>query len=64
MTNRVTPYEAGWLTLLVKQGICSEDEARAAFNRVAQAAIDQLEARRAAKRELRRRLKKRKPTDE
>jgi SOS response regulatory protein OraA/RecX len=64
MTNRITPYEAGWLTLLVRQGICSEDEARAAFNRVAQAAIDHLEARRAAKRELRRRLNKRKPKDE
>lgn len=64
MTNRITPYEAGWLTMLVRQGICSEDEARAAFNRVPQAAIDQLDARRAAKRELRRRLKKRKPTDE
>jgi len=64
MNNRVTPYEAGWLTMLVKQRICSEDEARAAFNRVAQAAIDQLEARRAIKRELRRRLKRRRRKDE
>jgi hypothetical protein len=64
MKSRLTPYEAGWLTMLVRQKICSEDEARAAFNRVAQAAIDQLEARRVLKRELRRRLKKRKPTDE
>jgi len=62
--SRITPYESGWLTMLVSQRICTEDEARAAFNRVAQAAIDQLEARRAAKRELRRRLKKRRPKDE
>ena len=55
MKNRVTPYEAGWLTSLVKWGIATELDARAAMNRVAQAAIDELEARRRAKRRERRR---------
>ena len=49
-TNRVTPYEAGWLTLLVKQGICTEAAAREAMNRVAQEALDELERRRKLKR--------------
>jgi hypothetical protein len=48
MTNRVTPYAGGWLTFLIRQGICTEAEAREAQGRVAQAAIDELEARRAA----------------
>ena len=48
MTNRVTPYAGGWLTFLIKQGICTEAEAREAQGRVAQAAIEELEARRAA----------------
>lgn len=50
MNNRVTPYEAGWLTLLVKQGICTEAAAREAMNRVAQEALDELERRRKLKR--------------
>ncbi len=49
MKNRLTPYEAGWLTFLVKQGIASDADARQAINRVAQDAIDELNARRAAK---------------
>lgn len=49
-TNRVTPYEAGWLTLLVNQGICTEAAAREAMNRVAQEALDELERRRKLKR--------------
>lgn len=53
--SRLTPYEAGWLTFLVKQGIASDAEARAALNRVAQAAVDDLEARRAAKKARKRR---------
>lgn len=53
MTNRVTPYAGGWLTFLVRQGICTEAEAREAQGRVAQAAIDELEARRAAARKKR-----------
>ena len=50
MTNRVTPYSGGWLTFLIAQGICTEAEAREAQGRVAQAAIEELEARRAAAR--------------
>ena len=42
MTNRITPYESGWLGLLVRQGICTAEEAREA--------IEDLERRRAAKR--------------
>jgi hypothetical protein len=44
--NRLHDYEAGWLTLLIKMGVASEQEAQAAMNRVAQAAIDKQESRR------------------
>jgi len=60
VTNRVTSYEAGWLTMLVTAGIATEAEAREAMHRVAQAAVDELNARRAAKK----RLKRRKPKDD
>jgi len=53
--NRVTPYEAGWLTMLVARGLATEAEAREAMHRVAQAAVDELNARRAAKKRLKRR---------
>ena len=43
--NRLHDYEAGWLTLLIKMGLASKDEAQAAMNRVAQAAIDEQQAR-------------------
>lgn len=58
MKNRVTPYEAGWLTDLIRWGIASEAEAREAMNRVAQAAIDELEARRQARKKLNRKRKR------
>jgi hypothetical protein len=57
MPSRLTPYEAGWLTMLVKAGIATEAEARDAMHRVAQAAVDELNARRAAKKRLKRRRK-------
>jgi hypothetical protein len=57
MTNRVTPYAGGWLTFLIRQGICTEAEAREAQGRVAQAAIEELEARRAATKKKKRRKK-------
>lgn len=57
-TNRITPYEAGWLTSLVRMGIATEREAREAMGRVAQAAIDEMEARRAAKRAARRKKRR------
>jgi hypothetical protein len=40
--NRIHDYEAGWLTLLIKMGVATTDEAQAAMNRVAQAAIDEM----------------------
>jgi hypothetical protein len=57
MTNRITPYEAGWLTMLVKAQLCTEAEAREAMHRVAQSAVDELNARREAKKRLKRRRK-------
>jgi hypothetical protein len=55
MRNRITPYEAGWLTMLVKQGIASERDARDAMSRVAQAALDEINRLRAKKRAGKRR---------
>lgn len=49
MRNRISDYEAGWLTFLVKQGIATEAAAREAMNRVAQEAVEELERRRRAK---------------
>lgn len=54
--NRLHDYEAGWLTLLIRMGVASKDEAQAAMNRVAQAAIDE----QAKKREKRRNERRRK----
>ncbi len=48
--NRLHDYEAGWLTLLIKMGVASEEEAQAAMNRVAQAAINEQQARRERRR--------------
>lgn len=58
LKNRLHPYEAGWLTLLVKMRVATEAEARAAMQRVANEAIEELEARRAAKRALRRKKRR------
>lgn len=55
MKNRIHDYEAGWLTLLVKMGIATEESAREAMNRVAQEAIDEIERRRRLKKKGRRR---------
>ena len=48
--NRLHDYEAGWLTLLIKMGVATTDEAQAAINRVAQAAIDESEMQREGRR--------------
>ena len=50
MTNRITPYEAGWLQMLLDRGLAAEKDLREAQARVARAAVDELMARRAAKR--------------
>lgn len=63
MTNRVSPYEAGWLSMLVERGICTSDQARAAMNRVAQAAIEEMERRRKAAREEKRSRRRRRRDD-
>ena len=55
--NRLHDYEAGWLTLLIQMGVVSEADAREAMCRVAQAAIDEKEARRERRDERRRRKK-------
>jgi len=55
--NRLHDYEAGWLTLLIKMGVASKDEAQAAMNRVAQAAIDEKEMRRERRKGGKRRRK-------
>lgn len=53
--NRLHDYEAGWLTLLMEMGVATEQEARDAMNRVAQAAIDDIEAKRDRRRAARER---------
>lgn len=48
--NRLHDYEAGWLTLLLKMGVASEKALQDAQNRVAQAAIDEMEKRQGGRR--------------
>ena len=55
--NRLHPYEAGWLTLLVQMRVATEEQAREAWARVAQQGIDELEARRERRRAQRDRRK-------
>jgi ABC-type transporter MlaC component len=50
MRNRLTPYEAGWLTFLVSSGLATEAGAREAMNRVAQEALDEINRLREKKR--------------
>jgi hypothetical protein len=56
--NRLHDYEAGWLTLLIEMGVASRAEAEAAMNRVAQEAIDEMEAKRERRRAAKRRKKR------
>jgi hypothetical protein len=51
--NRLHDYEAGWLTLLVEMGVATKQEAHDAMCRVAQAAIDEKEARQERRRKRR-----------
>lgn len=55
MTNRITPYEAGWLTFLVETQIASEADCREAMNRLAQEALDEFNRLRAARKKKKRR---------
>lgn len=59
MNNRITPYESGWLTLLLRMGVAEERELRAAQARVAQEAVEEL-----ARRRKERRLKRRRRRDD
>lgn len=54
LKNRLHDYEAGWLTLLLNMGVADEKDLRDAQNRVAQAAIDEMNEKREKKRAKRR----------
>ncbi|MFN5756484.1 MAG: hypothetical protein ACK54F_07705 [Planctomycetia bacterium] len=56
--NRLHDYEAGWLTLLIEMGVASQAEAETAMQRVAQQAIDEMNAKRQARRDAKRRKKR------
>jgi len=58
MTNRITDYEAGWLSFLVETGLASREEAIEAQNRVAQDAVRELEERRRRKRAAKKRKRR------
>jgi hypothetical protein len=57
--NRLHDYEAGWLTLLVEMGVATKQEAHDAMCRVAQKAIDDMEACRDSRRAGRQRRRRR-----
>ena len=59
--NRLHDYEAGWLTLLLKMGVASEKALREAQNRVAQAAIDDMNERRERRRAERKQRRRNEP---
>ena len=42
--NRLHGYEVGWFTLLLKMGVATEADLRAAQGRVARAAIERMQA--------------------
>lgn len=58
MKNRITDYEAGWLSFLVEAGLASREEAIEAQNRVAQAAVRELEERRRRKKAAKKRKRR------
>jgi hypothetical protein len=53
--NRLHDYESGWLTFLVNMGVATRQQARDAIGRLAQQAIDDMEARRERRRQERKR---------
>jgi hypothetical protein len=61
--NRLHDYEAGWLTLLLNMGVAEEKALRDAQNRVAQAAIDDMNERR-ERRRAERKQRRRKRNEE
>jgi len=59
--NRLHDYEAGWLTLLLQMGVASGKALRVAQNRVAQAAIDEMNEQRDRRRAERKRRRRNEP---
>lgn len=57
--NRLHDYEAGWLTLLLQMGVAEEKELYEAQNRLARAAIEEMNERRERRREERERRRRR-----
>ena len=57
--NRLHDYEPEWLSLLVQMGVATKQEAQDAMCRVAQAAIDEVEARQKKRRAQQKKRKKR-----
>ena len=62
--NRLHPYEAGWLTLLVKMGVATRAEAAEAQDRVARQALEDLDRYREKQRERKQAKKRRRKRDE
>jgi hypothetical protein len=62
--NRLHDYEAGWLSMLVKNGLATEAEARAAQGRVMQETIDEMHKQKERKERRRSQGRRRKPEQE
>lgn len=57
MKNRITQYEAGWLSMLLDKGLATREELIEAQNRIAQAAIKEIEREQKRRGKTRRRRK-------
>ena len=57
MKNRITQYEAGWLSMLLDKGLATREELIEAQNRIARAAIKEIEREQKRRRKTRRRRK-------
>jgi len=57
MKNRITRYEAGWLSMLLDKGLATREELIEAQNRIAQAAIKEIEREQKRRGKTRRRRK-------
>lgn len=53
--HRLHDYEENWLAVLLRMGVASEKDLRAAQGRVTQQAIDEMDARRQRRKRRRRR---------
>lgn len=57
MKNRITQYEAGWLSMLLDNGLATREELIEAQNRIARAALEEIEKEQKRRRKTRRRRK-------